>query len=143
MYLVALLLSIAGLASADAGSAWPQWGGPSRNFVVQTPPLATSWPAGGPKRLWQRRLGDGFSAIVTDGTTLYTIYQDNSSDVAVALDARTGETRWEARAESPFVDTCTERLGPAPRAAPLIDGPRLVTIGSGGLMQILALELGI
>ena len=30
-------------------------GGPSRNFVVDTPALGTTWPEGGPRRLWQRR----------------------------------------------------------------------------------------
>jgi outer membrane protein assembly factor BamB len=133
MYALAVLLVSALIPPAS--DAWPQWGGPSRNFVVQTPPLATSWPDGGPRRLWQRPLGDGFSAIVSDGATLYTIYRDGTRDVAIALDAKTGLTSWETRSEAPFVETCSQRLGPAPRAAPLIDGPRLVTISSGGLMQ--------
>lgn len=139
---LAILLLLPALSGARSpggspATAWPQWGGPSRNFVVQTPPLVTSWPDGGPRRLWQRSLGDGFSAIVTDGATLYTLYRDGSNDVAVAIDARSGETRWEARSYAPFVETCSERLGPAPRAAPLIDGDRLVTVSAGGLMQVM------
>jgi hypothetical protein len=51
-------------------TAWPQWGGPTRTFVVDARELATSWPAGGPRRLWQRPLGEGYSPIVTDGRTL-------------------------------------------------------------------------
>ena len=52
--------------------------------------LASTWPADGPRRLWRRPLGDGFSAIVTDGATLYTLYRDGSHDVVIALDAATG-----------------------------------------------------
>ena len=48
--------------------AWPQWGGPNRNFVTGAADLAASWPAAGPRRIWARPLGDGFSSIVTDGS---------------------------------------------------------------------------
>ena len=129
----------AALSSSASGPAastsWPQWGGPNRNFVVGAASLATSWPAAGPRRVWQRALGDGFSAIVTDGATLYTMYRDGADDVVVALDAANGRTRWEARYQAPFGEECTERLGPAPRAAPLIAGDRLVTVSTGGLMH--------
>jgi outer membrane protein assembly factor BamB len=115
--------------------AWPQWGGPNRNFVTAAVDLATSWPAGGPPRLWERPLGDGFSSIVTDGTTLYTLYRDGGNDVVVALEAATGRTRWETRYAAPFAELCTEQLGPAPRSAPLIAGDRLITVSAGGVMN--------
>jgi outer membrane protein assembly factor BamB len=132
---------LAGAIAVTAGSnptapaAWPQWGGPNRDFVAAAADLATSWPPAGPRRIWQRPLGDGFSSIVTDGDTLYTLYRDGETDVAVALDAKTGETRWTAKYAAPFKETCSEQLGPAPRAAPLIAGDRLITVSSGGLMN--------
>ena len=97
--------------------------------------VAGSWPASGPAQLWRRALGDGFSAIVSDGATLYTLYRSGPDDVVVALDATSGTTKWETRYAAPFDETCSERLGPAPRAAPLIVGDRLVTVSAGGLMQ--------
>ncbi len=48
---------------------------------------------------------------------------------------RPARTVWETRYEAPFVETCSERLGPAPRAAPLIAGDRLITTSAGGLMN--------
>jgi outer membrane protein assembly factor BamB len=80
-------------------------------------------------------LGKGFSAIVTDGRTLYTSFRDGQDDVAIALDAATGATKWQTRYAAPFVERCSERLGPAPRAAPLIAGDRLITVSAGGLMN--------
>jgi len=136
--LVAAISLVAAAFSGDSGAAspgWPQWGGPARNFVVAAPGLASTWPADGPRRLWRRPLGDGFSAIVTDGTTLYTLYRDGSQDVAAALDAATGTTRWESRYDAPFNDTCSQQLGPAPRASPLIDGDRVITASAGGLLN--------
>ena len=118
-----------------AATAWPQWGGPNRNFVTGPVDLAPAWPAAGPRRIWARPLGDGFSSIVTDGTTLYTLYRDGADDVAVALDAKTGAPRWSTKYAAPFNETCSERLGPAPRAAPLVTGDRLITISAGGLMN--------
>jgi outer membrane protein assembly factor BamB len=134
---VSILAALApdGVLPADGAGAWPQWGGPRRNFVTDAPDLALAWPEGGPPRLWQRPLGDGFSAIVTDGSTLYTLYRDGGSDVVVALSAATGETTWESRYAAPFHETCSQQLGPAPRAAPLIAGDRLITVSTGGLMH--------
>ena len=124
------------LAARAAGRRrWPQWGGPNRNFVTGPADLAASWPAAGPRRIWSRPLGDGFSSIVTDGATLYTLYRDGADDVAVALDAKTGATRWATKYAAPFKETCSEQLGPAPRAAPLLAGDRLITISAGGLMN--------
>jgi outer membrane protein assembly factor BamB len=136
--MMSLLVRVLGLfilagTSAD-GPAWPQWGGPSRNFVVDAQNLATSWPAEGPRKLWQAQLGAGYSSIVTDGRTVYTMFRDGGTDVVVALDAATGASRWQTRYEAPFTETCSERLGPVPRSAPLIAGDRLITISAGGLM---------
>jgi outer membrane protein assembly factor BamB len=130
---IALLVTAA--ETGNGPHAWPQWGGPSRSFVTDAPPLATSWPEGVPRRLWQRPLGDGYSAIVSDGETLYTIYRAEPQDVAIALDGATGRTKWESRFDAPFRETCSERLGAVPRAAPLIMGERLITVSAGGLMN--------
>ncbi len=75
----AALLALAGAPPA-ASTAWLQWGGPNRNFVTAPADLATSWPPGGPRRIWERPLGDGFSSIVTDGSTVYTLYRDGAED---------------------------------------------------------------
>jgi outer membrane protein assembly factor BamB len=142
--LVALTLLVVALAGEDnAGTrAWPQWGGPSRNFVAADVKIAETWPSTGPRTLWRRPIGDGFSGIVTDGTTLYTVYRDGAEDVVVALDVTSGNVVWTARYLAPFAETCSERLGPAPRAAPLIAGTRLITVSAGGRMVSLDRRTG-
>ncbi|MBX7104426.1 MAG: PQQ-like beta-propeller repeat protein [Gemmataceae bacterium] len=79
--------------------AWPQFGGPRRDFVCPAP-VASS--ADGP--VWRRTLGPGTSGIVTDGTRLFTQYSipvpDNTKqgeELLVALEPDTGRTVWEAR----------------------------------------------
>lgn len=50
----------------------PQFGGPTRDFqVADAPTLASSWPPEGPKKLWVRDLGPGFSGIAVSSGRLF------------------------------------------------------------------------
>lgn len=71
---LAVSLTFAAAPAVRAGDDWPQWGGPGRDFKVSTDGLAKKWPEDGPKKLWVRDLGDGYSSIVSDGGKLYTMY---------------------------------------------------------------------
>src|SRR5262245_12856013 len=48
-------------AQSAPDTAWRQWGGPHRNFMVETTGLADTWPDTGPRVLWKRPLGPGHS----------------------------------------------------------------------------------
>ena len=71
---LSVLVAFSATIVARAGSPdWAQWGGPDRNFKCKAKGLADAWPESGPKKLWSRELGDGYSAVVSDGDTLYTM----------------------------------------------------------------------
>jgi outer membrane protein assembly factor BamB len=130
--------SSAGSLSASPG--WTQWGGPGRNFKVEAPPLAVTWPEEGPPRIWERDLGAGYSSIVSDEGLLYTLYRkspDEEREFVIALDAATGETVWEHGTEAPLRDdpNPSDWGGTGPNSTPLIVGSRLFTIGSRALVQ--------
>jgi outer membrane protein assembly factor BamB len=87
-----------------ADTSWTQWGGPRRNFTVDTSGLASSWPSTGPRKLWSRALGEGHSSIAVDGNRLYTMYRyagwmsmvrRSQQEIVTAIDASTGQTIWE------------------------------------------------
>jgi outer membrane protein assembly factor BamB len=107
---------------------WPQFGGPNRNFVVDSKGLADAWPAEGPKKLWMRPLGEGYSEISVDQGTLYTMYRKGEQEVAIAMDAATGKTRWEYAYTASFGNMPMEN-GPGPHTTPLILGNRVYTAG--------------
>lgn len=138
----ALLIVLASPAGAEpASEAWPQWGGAGRDFVVEGGSLATSWPDGGPPELWRRELGeDGYSGIVAARGRLYTMYRRGEDEVAVAIDAATGETVWEKAQKVPL-DAEAMRLdyGPGPMPTPAIAGGKLFTIGA--LLDVHAFDL--
>ena len=123
-------------------SAWAQWGGPHRDFKSDATGLAGSWPVGGPRRLWARALGDGYSAIAVEGGKLYTMYRSGDQDVVVALDAATGKTIWEYRYDAPFSSDYVLEQGPGPRSMPLVADNRVYAAGATGQLHCLDKQNG-
>ncbi len=137
-YLALLLVTAVAAtpAAPQSDPSWKQWGGPSRDFIVEGPPLADSWPADGPVVLWSRPLGTGHSTILVDGGMLFTMYRVgsatrsgpwNEEETVVALDAATGETLWEHTYPSRNENF---QYGAGPHSTPLIVGDRLFSIGT-------------
>ncbi|MBI3404534.1 MAG: PQQ-like beta-propeller repeat protein [Acidobacteria bacterium] len=116
---------------------WTQFGGPHRNFHADTKNLSTIWPAAGLRKIWQRDLGEGYSAISVDGGRLFTMYRNGSKDVAVALDAATGKTIWEFSYDAPFSAEYSMENGPGPHATPLVTAAAVFTAGATGIMHAL------
>jgi outer membrane protein assembly factor BamB len=138
-----LMLGMLGTLALLAATEWTQWGGPTRDFRIATPPaISTSWPASGPPRLWQRPLGEGFSAIVTSGNSLYTMFRRGQQDVVIALDATTGKTLWEVPIDAPQPSGYNTSAGPGPFTTPLVVGNRLFTVTVRGHFLALDRETG-
>ena len=93
--------------------------------------LAASWPQAGPRQLWTRPLGEGHSAIVVDGNTLYTMYSQGEQEAVIALAADTGKTFWEHKYDAPTAGMNYE-AGAGPHSTPLLVGDLLYTVGSIG-----------
>jgi outer membrane protein assembly factor BamB len=117
----------------EGATNWLQWGGPNRNFMVETTGLAASWPARGPRQLWTRALGEGHSSILAEGGRIYTMYRPlgplslvrrSQEEVVAALDATTGKTVWEFRYPAPL-DGLDFSQGAGPHSTPLIVGNRI------------------
>ena len=124
----AALLSFVALCGA-ASLEWPQWGGPHGDFKSDAKGLAASWPSTGPRKLWSRPLGEGYSAISVDGGTLYTMYRAGSDEIVVAADAATGKTIWEYRYDARFRPGMGMENGSGPHATPLVTDNGVYAIG--------------
>jgi outer membrane protein assembly factor BamB len=137
--------------SVFAGSAaaqWTQWGGPNQDFKAEGCTLARKWPDKGPKKLWTRKLGEGYSSIIVDDGTLYTMYRTTEEDkekrkeVVVAMNAADGKVLWQRKYEAPIPKNHVAQFGIGPRATPLVYGDKLYTIGVGGKMHCLDKKTG-
>jgi len=113
---------------------WPQWGGPTRDFKVNSGKLAERWPTSGPPKVWERPLGLGHSAIVAEGGRLYTMYRRGEREFLIAMDAATGRMLWEFAYDAPYPPKMEMQYGDGPHATPLITGD--VVCGTGTLAQL-------
>ena len=121
---------------------WLVWGGKNRDFLANASGLADSWPAAGPKKLWSRALGDGYSAIAAENGVLYSAFRRESKDVVTALEAATGRTVWEYEYDNPFTNAYSEGAGPGPYAMPQVIGDRVVMASGTGKIHSLDKKTG-
>ncbi|MBI4909633.1 MAG: PQQ-binding-like beta-propeller repeat protein [Acidobacteria bacterium] len=131
----------AAFAQSVPSASWTQWGGPRRNFTSDVTGLKAAWPAAGPKVLWKRPLGEGYSAPSISGDTLYTLYGTPGKETVTALQTSTGKTLWEHTTPMTFRSDAPD-MGNGPYAAPLLVGDRVFTAGVDGRLQCLDCKSG-
>ena len=137
--LASLLLTVTQTAVAQD---WAQWGGPHRDFKSDAKGLAASWPEAGPRRVWHRELGEGYSAIAAERGVLFTMYRKGDNEVVIALDAATGKTIWEYSYAAPFSPQYDMSNGPGPHATPLVTGNFVFTAGATSKLHCLDKKTG-
>ncbi|HEY3039467.1 MAG TPA: PQQ-binding-like beta-propeller repeat protein [Pyrinomonadaceae bacterium] len=138
---LSLIILLSVFVTANAQAEWPQWGGPERNFVAKSKGLAAAWPEKGPQQLWTRPLGEGHSAIIVDGNTLYTMYSQGEQEIVIALAADTGKTIWEYRYEAPTAGM-NFREGLGPHSTPLLAGTLIFAVGATGKLHAIDKRTG-
>ena len=127
MTLLTALLACVALQAASL--EWPQFGGPHRNFTSDAKGLANAWPASGPKKLWSRDLGEGYSGIAVDGAALYTMYRRGSDEVTLAAATASGKTIWEYTENASFRSGMAMENGAGPHATPLVTADAAYAVG--------------
>ena len=140
--IVALFVFVMSTVAPAQSTDWTQWGGPHRNFTSEAKGLAVSWPDSGPRHVWQRELGEGYSAIAAEHGMLFTMYRKGDNEVAIALDAATGKTLWEYSYAAPFSTDYDMTNGPGPHATPLVTGNFVLTSGATGKLNCLDKKSG-
>ncbi|MFN0135567.1 MAG: PQQ-binding-like beta-propeller repeat protein [Phycisphaerae bacterium] len=138
----ALVASSLLAVSVFAQTGWPQWGGPSRDFQAADTKIADKWPETGPKVIWKRELGPGYSSIIVGDGVLYTMYRDDENEAVVALDAASGATKWKHDYPAPVGEKFEASFGKGPNATPLLVGERLITAGVNGVLNCLDAKSG-
>lgn len=119
---------------ADAGD-WSQFLGPNRNGISPEEGLIDEWPADGPPQVWRVKGGVGMSGVAVQGDTACTLIQTNEQQRVLALNAKTGATRWS----TPVAEAYSNGQGDGPRATPaFVDGSVFVFTGDGTLARLKA-----
>lgn len=111
---------------------WPQFLGPRRDGSYQGKPLPT-WPAAGPKKIWNMKIGSGFAGPAVADERLFLFHRTEEREVIECVDASTGKTLWKYRSLADYVDDFGFDDGP--RAVPTVSAGRVFTLGADGLMK--------
>jgi outer membrane protein assembly factor BamB len=123
-----------------AAPDWPQFLGPERNGVYSGPPLAETWPASGPPKVWQKSVGEGFAGPVVVGDRVILFHRVKGEEVVEALDARTGNTQWRYAYKTVYRDDFGFDEGP--RAVPVVANGRVYTFGAEGQLHAVDVATG-
>ena len=133
------------LTATAAANDWPQWMGPNRDGVWRETGLVEKFPEGGPKKLWEVKVGQGYAGPAVAGGKVYVTdravaagqkepkspfdrAEQKGGERVQCLDAGTGKQLWE------HSYPCTYRISYAagPRCTPAVDGDRVYTLGAMG-----------
>ena len=129
------ILLLAVLLAGD----WPAVRGPTGDGVSGEGGLADRWPSAGPPVVWDRSLGQGYSAVTVVGNRACTHHQTALGQHVVAWDAGTGAEVWSVRLGLPY-----EPLGiyPGPRATPTVVDGRVHAVTPDAVVSCLAADTG-
>ncbi len=112
---------------------WPQWRGRWRDGLSRETGILTAWPDEGPPRLWDKKIGKGFSAVAVAAGRVYLLFQDADHEAVVCWNAADGQELWRFRYPAQFL----ESYGDGPRSTPTVDGDCVYTVGATGIMHCL------
>ena len=133
------LLTLLFASHVHAGD-WPQYFGPTRNGISTDTGLARTWGTDGPKVLWKKPLGSGWSAPVILGDKLILFYRVENEEVVECLDATTGKSQWKQSHRTRYVDEFGFDNGP--RSTPVMADKRVFTLGADGDLSAFDLAEG-
>jgi outer membrane protein assembly factor BamB len=112
---------------------WPQFLGPNRNGTCSAAGLIDTFPATGPKTLWKKEIGQGFSAPVVSQGKLILFQRTDDKEAVECLDAKTGTRLWISDYPTHYVDDFN--FDPGPRGTPTIVGGHVYTHGADGMLN--------
>jgi outer membrane protein assembly factor BamB len=122
-----------GITAAADRTDWPQFLGPMRNGVYAGPELAKSWPAGGPKVVWKREVGQGFAGPAVAEGKLILFHRLGGKERVECLDAKSGQPLWSGEYPTAYADDFGFDEGP--RGTPAIADGRVFTFGADGVLS--------
>jgi outer membrane protein assembly factor BamB len=139
--LIACLVACVAVATLGAiATDWPQYLGPTRNGEYGGPPLALRWPTDGPRKVWEKSVGEGFAGPVVAGNRLILFQRVKSEEIVEALDSRTGAGQWRYVYPTTYRDDFGFDEGP--RAVPVVAAGRVYTFGAEGQLTAIDLTTG-
>jgi outer membrane protein assembly factor BamB len=112
-----------------AAADWPHWRGPDYNGISKETGWNATFPEGGPKVLWEKSIGTGFSSITVSDGKAYTMGNIDNQDILYCFDAATGDEIWKKSYPCPLFANLHEG---GPCSTPTVDGEAVYTFSKKG-----------
>ena len=119
---------------------WKTFLGPTHNGVSTETKLIKTFPADGPKVVWEMETGNGYSSPSILGEHLVYVHRIRDEVVVECLHPQTGDKYWEHRYDTTYADRYGYSDGP--RASPVIDDDRVYLLGVEGSLICFELATG-
>ena len=129
---------IVGLCSGATFADWPNFRGARHDGISLEKNLKTAWTAA-PSAVWDKSVGSAFSSFACVGDRVFTCGTAKGRQVALCLNADTGETIWQVPIEEAYSE---DAGGDGPRATPTIDQDRVYVLGALGTLLCLGSDTG-
>ena len=130
---------LAGFNPAVPAGEWPGFLGPNRDGFQPGETLPDQWP-GGPRKLWQRDVGSGFSGPIALTERVVLHHRLGNEEHLWSLDPVTGEEQWRFFYPTNYRDDFGFDNGP--RSTPTAYRGRLYAYGAQGVLNCLDLQTG-
>lgn len=134
------LLCLVSSAQPAHAQDWPQFLGPARNGHYGGADIATLFPKTGPRLVWKKAVGQGFSGPVVAEGKLILFHRLSDKETVECLDAATGKELWRFDYSTRYRDDFGFDEGP--RATPTIVSGRVYTFGAEGVLHCLDFATG-
>jgi outer membrane protein assembly factor BamB len=107
------------------------WRGINRDGKVTGFVLPSKWPDA-LHQIWKVNVGLGDASPVLVGNMLFLHTKKDSSEVALCINANSGEKVWETISNKAPVVTGGASSHPGPRSTPYVTDGKIITVGAGG-----------
>ncbi len=127
--------------SVSYAGDWPQILGQNRNGIAAADEkLLDKWDRGGPKLLWERKVGSGYAGLAVTGDVAILFHRVKNEEVVEALDVKNGETLWKSGYPTTFYPQVGG--GEGPLCVPTISDGKIITFGAQGVLTCTELKSG-
>ncbi len=112
------------------GADWPCYRGPSHNGISQETDWNSNWGSAGPKVLWTKSIGIGFSTSSVAAGRVYSMgNSDKKTDTVSCFDAQTGRELWKHSYPCPLLPNSYEG---GTLSTPTVDAGKVYTLSKIG-----------
>jgi outer membrane protein assembly factor BamB len=128
------------LAKGSQVTEWPRFLGPTDDAVSPEKPLLKEWPAGGPKKVWEVAMGEGYTSPVIAQGRVVLFHALEGKETVECLEAETGKRFWSFDYAVDYQDRYGFANGP--RGSPVVAEGVVVTLGVTSVLHGVDLMTG-